>query len=75
MKFPTLTVGNAAVQELRDWLEGQRESVRDELEDETDTMKIGRLQGRASLLSELLAGIDPERRPLAGVSSRMPKGS
>ena len=70
MKFPTLTVGNAAVEELQAWLQGQREAGRDQLENETDQMEIARLQGRAALVNELLAGIDRDRRPLAGVSSR-----
>lgn len=74
-KFPTITAGNAAVMELRQWIEGQRETARDELEQAEDPMKIGRLQGRSELLSELLAGIDPDRRPLRGVSSRLPKAS
>lgn len=75
MKFPTLTAGNAAIEELRDWLEGQRETARDQLEEATDMTQVARLQGRAELLAEMLGWINPERRPLAGVSSRLPKGS
>ena len=59
--FPRLQPGNAAVIDLKDWLEGEREKARNSLETETGDKAL-RLQGRVSLIKEMLSSIDPEHR-------------
>ncbi len=61
--FPPLDPGNAAVQDLRRWLQGDREKDRQALESATDTVALYRAQGRASLVAEMLQKIDPAHRP------------
>ena len=60
--FPRLQPGNAAVIDLKDWLEGEREKARNSLETETERDEILRKQGRVSLIKEMLKSIDPEHR-------------
>ena len=62
LQFPRLAPHNAAVQELRDWIAGERAAVRLKLEGETDPTAIYRLQGGPALLGELAQSIDPEHR-------------
>ena len=62
MQLPRLSPGNAAVEELREWIAGERAAVWLKLEGETDPTVIYRLQGRAALLAELAQSIDPEHR-------------
>ena len=58
----SLSSGNAAVIELRDWIAAERAAVWLKLEGETDPTTIYRLQGRAALLGELAQSINPEHR-------------
>lgn len=60
--FPVLERGNAAVMQLRAWLVGERERIRETLETAPDLLTIQRLQGRATLLSELLRLVDETHR-------------
>ena len=62
--FPKLGQRNASIFELKEWLEGQREKVRDELETATDRDKALSLQGRVGLIKELLTNIDPKHRQI-----------
>lgn len=62
MQLPSLSSGNAAVIELRDWIAAERAAVWIRLETETDPTAIYKLQGRAALLGELAQSIDPEHR-------------
>ena len=59
---PVLNPNNAALIELREWLQSQREAGRDVLEGESDPRKIAHTQGRLELVNELLFHTDPERR-------------
>lgn len=60
--FPPLDPGNAAVQDLRRWLQGEREKARLTLESSAEMETILRTQGRVALLAELLQKIDPNHR-------------
>ena len=64
MTVPRLSAHNAAVEELRDWIAGERAAVWLKLEGETDPTVLYRLQGRAALLAELAQSIDPNHRRL-----------
>lgn len=61
-EFPRLKPGNAAIIELKEWLEGQREMYRGRLESESDHQKILRTQGKVEIIRELLQSIDPNHR-------------
>ena len=60
--FPVLERGNAAVMQLRAWLIGERERMRDSLETAPDLLTIHRLQGRTAVLTELLLLVDEKHR-------------
>ena len=54
-----LTRDNAAVVHLEGWLRQEQERVRLRLEEESSMETILRLQGRATLVREMLRSVDP----------------
>ena len=57
-----LSPSNAALIELRAWLESEREKSRSQLETESDPRKVAIQQGRVGLVNELLKLSDPTHR-------------